>query len=209
MRQEMVSAAQVAATAAKVSAAVAAQPLHVSPPFLCPIRLLLAPLPLLPSPPSDSVRPPHDIELASELCCEFAARRAAALHRRRFSSRPAASCSSSSQCSSQIAALNTSALRRRRVHVVDIVSDVSVLSRKLFERINQVCTRFLHKSIQYLGSIEQDELILAALKKHQSTLEFAPSSAGARDFRRLAVATNDLSPIDHASGGVQFFVERR
>jgi flagellar biosynthesis protein FlhG len=80
--------------------------------------------------------------------------------------------------------------------------------RKLFERINQVCTRFLHKSIQYLGSIEQDELILAALKKHQSTLEFAPSSAGARDFRRLAVATNDLSPIDHASGGVQFFVER-
>ena len=69
MRQEMVSAAKVAATAAKVSAAVAAQPLHVSPPFLCPIRLLLAPLPLLPSPPSDSVRPPHDIELASELCC--------------------------------------------------------------------------------------------------------------------------------------------
>jgi len=80
--------------------------------------------------------------------------------------------------------------------------------RKLFDRINQVCTRFLHKSILYLGSIEQDELILEALKKHQSTLEFAPSSSGARDFRRLAVATNDLEPIDHATGGVQFFVER-
>jgi flagellar biosynthesis protein FlhG len=40
----------------------------------------------------------------------------------------------------------------------------------LFERINQVCARFLNHSVKYLGTIEHDELILAALKKYQSVL---------------------------------------
>jgi len=35
---------------------------------------------------------------------------------------------------------------------------------QLFERINQVCARFLNHTIRYLGSIENDEMILSALK---------------------------------------------
>ncbi len=80
--------------------------------------------------------------------------------------------------------------------------------QQLYERINQVCARFLGRSISYLGTVESDELVLTALKKYQSVLEFAPGSAGARDFRRLAEATRHLAPIEHASGGLQFFVER-
>ncbi len=80
--------------------------------------------------------------------------------------------------------------------------------RQLFERINQVCARFLNHSINYLGTIEQDELILTSLKKYQSVLEYAPGSAGARDFRLLAQATQSLPPVDTLSGGMQFFVER-
>jgi flagellar biosynthesis protein FlhG len=49
---------------------------------------------------------------------------------------------------------------------------------------------------------------LAALKKYQPVSEFAPGSAGARDFRRLAEAVRQLEPIEEASGGLQFFVER-
>ena len=79
---------------------------------------------------------------------------------------------------------------------------------QLFERINQVCARFLNRTVRYLGSIENDELILAALKKYQPVSEFAPGSAGARDFRRLAEAVRQLEPIEEASGGLQFFVER-
>ena len=59
-----------------------------------------------------------------------------------------------------------------------------------------------------LTSIENDELVLVALKKYQSILEFAPGSAGARDFRRLADAITNLPEIGHASGGLQFFMER-
>ena len=79
---------------------------------------------------------------------------------------------------------------------------------QLFERINQVCARFLNHTVRYLGSIENDEMILSALKKYQSVLEFAPGSSGSRDFRRLAEAVCQLSPSDRASGGLQFFLER-
>lgn len=80
--------------------------------------------------------------------------------------------------------------------------------RMLFERINQVCARFLGRSIAHIGTIEQDEQVLAALKKYQSVLEYAPGSAAARDFRRLAQAVRDLPALDQASGGLQFFLER-
>lgn len=80
--------------------------------------------------------------------------------------------------------------------------------RGLYERINQVCARFLGHSVKYLGSIENDELILLALKKFQPVSEYAPGSAGSRDFRRLADLTDNLPRLDQASGGVQFFVER-
>ena len=63
-------------------------------------------------------------------------------------------------------------------------------------------------AIIYMPLIENDELILAALKKYQPVSEFAPGSAGARDFRRLAEAVRQLEPIEEASGGLQFFVER-
>src|SRR5574343_924652 len=68
-------------------------------------------------------------------------------------------------------------------------------ARQLYERINQVCARFLGRSVQMIGSIEQCELVLSALKKYQSVLEFAPSSAASRDFRRLAEAVKALPPL--------------
>lgn len=80
--------------------------------------------------------------------------------------------------------------------------------RYLYERINQVCARFLKRPVKYLGSIEEDELVLQALKKYQSVIEYAPGSAAARDFRRLADTTEHLPDDAPTSGGLQFFVER-
>jgi flagellar biosynthesis protein FlhG len=79
---------------------------------------------------------------------------------------------------------------------------------KLYQRLNDVCIRFLNESIHYLTAIERDEMVLAALKKYQSVMELAPGTAAARDFRRLAELCTQLRPIDHPSGGLQFFMER-
>ena len=60
----------------------------------------------------------------------------------------------------------------------------------------------------YLGSIENDEQILAAHKKYEPVMEFAPRSNSARDFKRLAKSVTQMAPIANFSGGMQFFVER-
>lgn len=80
--------------------------------------------------------------------------------------------------------------------------------RNLYTRINDVCGRFLGKSLRYLHSIEADESVLQSQRHHRSVLEHAPASAAARDFRLLAEATRSLEPVDGPAGGLQFFVER-
>jgi flagellar biosynthesis protein FlhG len=80
--------------------------------------------------------------------------------------------------------------------------------RNLYRRMNDVCNRFLGVSVHHLHSIEADELVLQALRKYQSVLEYAPGSAAARDFRLLADAIMQLPPVTQASGRQQFFMER-
>jgi flagellar biosynthesis protein FlhG len=80
--------------------------------------------------------------------------------------------------------------------------------QQLFGLVNDVCRRFLGTTTGYLTSIENDELILDALRQHRPILSHAPGSAGARDFRRLAQIVCDLPPITQPTGRVQFFMER-
>ena len=94
------------------------------------------------------------------------------------------------------------------IYLIPNMVESQAAGAQLYRRVNEVCDRFLGKTLQYLTSIESDEMILAALKKYQSVMEFAPGSAGARDYRRLADAITHLPNISHASGGLQFFMER-
>ncbi len=91
--------------------------------------------------------------------------------------------------------------------VPNMVSD-SHMGRQLHRRMNDVCMRFLGTNIRLLGSVEADELVLQAQRKYQSVLDFAPGSAASRDFRALAEALDQLTPITAASGRVQFFMQR-
>ena len=61
---------------------------------------------------------------------------------------------------------------------------------------------------KYLGSIENDDQILASHRKFQPVMEFAPESAGSRDFKRLAKTVEQLPRAGDFAGGMQFFVER-
>ena len=99
-------------------------------------------------------------------------------------------------------------LERDEIYLIPHMVESQAAGAQLYRRVNEVCDRFLGKTLQYLTSIESDEMILAALKKYQSVMEFAPGSAGARDYRRLADAITHLPSISHASGGLQFFMER-
>jgi len=78
----------------------------------------------------------------------------------------------------------------------------------LHRRMNDVCKRFLGINIGYLNSVTNDDHMLDAMRAYKSVLEFAPGGSAAKDFRQLASATESLSQIGEASGGLQFFVER-
>jgi flagellar biosynthesis protein FlhG len=79
---------------------------------------------------------------------------------------------------------------------------------KLYQRLNDVCVKFLGLNLHYLTAIENDELVLTALRKYASVLELSPGSAASRDFRRLADVCTQFRAIDQTSGGLQFFMER-
>jgi flagellar biosynthesis protein FlhG len=102
----------------------------------------------------------------------------------------------------------TQEMKLDEIYLVPNLVDTQTQGWKLYQRLNDVCVRFLGESIHYLTSIENDEMVLAALKKYQSVMELAPGTAAARDFRRLAELSTQLRPIDHPSGGLQFFMER-
>jgi flagellar biosynthesis protein FlhG len=102
----------------------------------------------------------------------------------------------------------TQELKLDEIYLVPNAVRTQTQGWRLYQRLNDVCMRFLGQSIQYLTAIEDDEMVLAALKKYQSVLELAPGTAAARDFRRLAELTCELRPISGPSGGIQFFMQR-
>lgn len=94
------------------------------------------------------------------------------------------------------------------IYLIPNMTHSDAEEQRLYQRINEVCGRFLNQTVRRLPGIGADELIVNAQKKYQSVLEFAPTGAGARDFRRLADAVIEMPALDKASGRVQFFVER-
>lgn len=94
------------------------------------------------------------------------------------------------------------------IHVVPNMVSQERQGQVLAARMSEVCEKFLGSGISYLGSVEADEMVAQAHRKHQPVVEFAPSSPAARDFRRLARAVMQWSPLPGPSGGLQFFMER-
>ena len=72
-----------------------------------------------------------------------------------------------------------------------------------------MASRFLGLQLGYLGSIENDELILAGLRKSKPILAHAPGSLGARNFKDLATSIRGLPAVQGIEGGLSFFVERQ
>lgn len=80
--------------------------------------------------------------------------------------------------------------------------------QQLFRLVNEVSRKYLGRSLSYLTSIENDELVLDAIRQHRPVIAHAPGSASARDFRRLAQMVCELPPVTQPTGRMQFFMER-
>ena len=94
------------------------------------------------------------------------------------------------------------------IYLIPNMVDSQEAGQTLYRHVSDVCKRFLGADIGYLNSIVNDEHMLGASRAYKSVLEFAPGGGAARDFRQLALATEQLEQLSDVTGGMQFFVER-
>lgn len=96
----------------------------------------------------------------------------------------------------------------REIHLLCNQVHSEAHGQQLHQRLADVCRRFIGLELPYMGSVEADELVLEAHRKYLPVVEFAPGSAAARDYRRLAHAITEW-PAPQGVATRRFFMNRR
>ena len=79
----------------------------------------------------------------------------------------------------------------------------------LFKLINQVCIKFLDRSIKNLGTVSEDEFFSMALKDNKALLDYAPTSIALKDIQSIVQEIFALDPVQDMNGGLEFFMDRK
>ncbi|GAB3379997.1 flagellar synthesis regulator FleN [Spongiibacter taiwanensis] len=80
--------------------------------------------------------------------------------------------------------------------------------RALFEKLQQVCDRFLEVSLLDAGCVPFDEALRDAVRQQRPLVLEAPSSPAARAIRRLAAQVQTWPLPRRSQGHLEFFVEQ-
>ena len=80
--------------------------------------------------------------------------------------------------------------------------------QSLFNKLNQVCERFLDVSLQYVGHVPFDEQVRKAVQRQKALIEYAPNSKAAQAIRGIAEEVDQWPLPSAARGHLEFFVEQ-
>jgi len=78
----------------------------------------------------------------------------------------------------------------------------------LFDKLSNVCDRFLDVSMQFVGSIPMDENLRKAVQRQKPVLEYSPQAKASQAFRQLAAKVDQWPVTTSPSGRIEFFVEQ-
>jgi len=78
----------------------------------------------------------------------------------------------------------------------------------LFDKLSNVCDRFLDVSMQFVGSIPMDENLRKAVQRQKPVLEYSPQAKASQAFRQLAAKVDQWPVNNTPSGRIEFFVEQ-
>lgn len=78
-------------------------------------------------------------------------------------------------------------------------------ARQVFHRLAQVAARFLDVSLDYVGCVLRDDLLVAAVKQQRAVLEMYPTARASRCFTTLARTILDTPSEQGLKGNIQFF----
>lgn len=106
-----------------------------------------------------------------------------------------------------IKVLNQRSGRQRfRVLVNQAVNDTEAYT--LFGKLLEVTDRFLDIALDFAGAIPIDSNVRAALRRRTAVVESYPRGPAGQAFKKLAVTADRWPTPLHASGQLEFFVER-
>ncbi|TQV86763.1 MinD/ParA family protein [Aliikangiella coralliicola] len=98
--------------------------------------------------------------------------------------------------------------RITRFHVLANMVRSSQEGREIFAKLSGVCNRFLDVTLNYLGSVPQDENVRKAIKKQKALVEAFPRSPASIALKSLAKKVQQWPMPKDASGHIEFFMER-
>ena len=78
----------------------------------------------------------------------------------------------------------------------------------LFTKLSRVTDYYLDVTLDYMGAVPYDEYLIKAVKKQHAVMKSFPQSPSSLAFRKLAKKAVEWPVPDHASGHLEFFVER-
>ncbi len=78
----------------------------------------------------------------------------------------------------------------------------------LFNKLSQVCERFLDITMQYTGAVPADDNVRKAVQKQKPVLEYAPRSKASLAYKQIASKIQEWPLTSSPRGHLEFFVER-
>lgn len=93
----------------------------------------------------------------------------------------------------------------RRFRLLVNMTHFATEGRDVYRKLSLVAERFLHISMDFLGSIPFDARVTEAVCRQRALVELYPQSKAAQAFVQLAHDLVDWPPPDGPKGGLQFF----
>ncbi|MBK9292914.1 MAG: MinD/ParA family protein [Oligoflexia bacterium] len=78
----------------------------------------------------------------------------------------------------------------------------------VYQKLSDVCQKFLYVSLDYLGSIPSDVVVRRTTKAQQICTLSNPDAVASQSIKRIADKLNSRQDLGHVKGGIQFFWEQ-
>ena len=97
---------------------------------------------------------------------------------------------------------------RDRFRVLASMARSEAEARDLYLKLLRVTDRFLNLSLDYMGAVPYDDYVRRAVRRQRAVVDAFPRSRAALAFKKLASVTDKWPQPDHATGRLEFFIER-
>ncbi len=96
----------------------------------------------------------------------------------------------------------------RKISVLANMSRGTLAGKQLFNKLKRTTDRFLDVSLDYIGAIPYDNLVVRAIRNQRAVIEAYPNCPASFSFKQIAQKIQHWPQAKEAGGGIEFFVER-